>query len=172
MSDYDIQSYLLDRANIHDVITKMSLYLDLKRFTSLASDVFADKMQVDYSSLLGGEPYELTGEKQAVTWMEQLGGMDCWQHVTTSILIELPQPGKGVGIPKNAGALANCVARLERREARGGPEASNGGRYDLEVIRTNKSGNPWRISRLKADVVWFAGNMGVYEGVENKPAEG
>lgn len=80
---YDIQTYLLDRANIHDTVTKMTLFLDLKEWKKIGEEVFAEELLVDYTSLLGGEPYTVTGGKQAETWEFQLRALDGWQHVTT-----------------------------------------------------------------------------------------
>lgn len=83
MASYDIPTYLLDRANIHDTVTKMSLLLDLKKWAQIGEEVFAETLLVDYTSLLGGEPYTITGVKQAETWEHQLRALDAWQHVTT-----------------------------------------------------------------------------------------
>jgi hypothetical protein len=59
------------------------MYLDLSRVDDLKKEVFHKKVLVDYTSMLGGEPYEVSGEKQVDTWMKQLGGLDSWVHVTT-----------------------------------------------------------------------------------------
>ncbi|CAG8976656.1 hypothetical protein HYALB_00002172 [Hymenoscyphus albidus] len=58
---YNISTYLLDRANIHYTVTKMCLLLDLKKFSELATDVFDEQVRVDYTSLLGGELYTISG---------------------------------------------------------------------------------------------------------------
>ncbi|KAH8590327.1 SnoaL-like domain-containing protein [Bisporella sp. PMI_857] len=162
MAAYDIQNYLLDRANIHDTVTKMSLYLDMSRFDDLVSEVFAKDVRVDYTSMFGGK-----AQVQAVTdlvdwWKSTVVKLDSWQHVSTSILIELPQPGEGVEVPRNAGVVANCLVNLEKKAAKGDPRTSNGGRYILELSKTNVRGNPWRVSSLVTDFVWANGNWDVF----------
>lgn len=111
MADYDIQTYLLDRANIHDVVTKMVhirlflsltilllrgrircankqeqyLYPDMSKFSQVGKEVFAETVVVDYTAMFGGEPVEISGEDQARKWERQLGGLDAWQHVTSLV---------------------------------------------------------------------------------------
>jgi len=43
----------------------------------------------------------------------------------------------------------------------------------IEVTRTTPSstGNPWRISKLKADLVWDEGGFGVLGKVEPEPEQ-
>ncbi|EPE28079.1 NTF2-like protein [Glarea lozoyensis ATCC 20868] len=166
MTTYDIQNYLLDRANIHDTVTKMSMYLDMSRIEALKKEVFHTKVLVDYTSMFSGEPKLVNGEEQVDSWAKQISKMDSWQHVTTGILIELPQPGAGVDVPETATVLANCTVNLSRKGAKGDSDTRNGGRYHIELTRTNQAGNPWRISKLKADLVWAAGNWDVYSAMD------
>jgi hypothetical protein len=51
------------------------MFLDLKRFQDLGTEVFAEKMVVDYTPMFGGEPYETGGKEQAETWKKQVGGV-------------------------------------------------------------------------------------------------
>ena len=64
-------------------LRKQSMYLDLKRFEQIGTEVFAENMTVDYTSMFGGEPYQISGTMQAQTWKQQIEPLDSWQHVTT-----------------------------------------------------------------------------------------
>ncbi|KAF8854122.1 hypothetical protein BDZ45DRAFT_597591 [Acephala macrosclerotiorum] len=161
MALYDIQTYLLDRANIHDTITKMSLYADMSKYEELGKEVFNSKIIVDYTQLFGGQPDDMEGHALGMKWKDQISHLDAKHHVTTSILIDLPQPGDGVKVPDKAGFIANAIITLQRKDAKGGPETRNG----EKLVRTEGPGNPWRIRLLKVDFVWASGNWDVF----NKP---
>lgn len=161
MASYTSEDYLMDRANIHDLVTKMSLFLDLSRWSALETEVFAEVVLVDYTSMFGGEPKTFTGKEQVESWKGQIeaSGAKKWQHVSSSLLIDIPQPGESVEVPKKAGAIGNVVAILQREvEGSKAVEVSNGGRYDLNLVKTSATGNPWRINVLKADLVWLNGS--------------
>ncbi|KAH8657562.1 putative peroxisome biosynthesis protein PAS1, partial [Tricladium varicosporioides] len=78
-------NYLMDRANIHDLVTKMSLFLDLSRWSALETEVFAEVVLVDYTSMFGGEPKTFTGKEQVESWKGQIeaSGAKKWQHVSS-----------------------------------------------------------------------------------------
>lgn len=68
-------------------------------------------MEIDYKSVLGTEPYVVEGEKQVLMWrgmLEEVRG----QHVTTSLLIDLPLPSDGVQRPEVAGVIGNVLVTL------------------------------------------------------------
>ncbi|RDL40038.1 NTF2-like protein [Venustampulla echinocandica] len=140
----------------------------MKKYSQLAEEAFAEEVTIDYTSLFGGEPYQISGAKQVEMWREQMEGLDSWQHITTSVLIDLPQPGAASKTPQTAQVIANCIVNLKRASAKGDSEIRNGGRYEFEVVRTDNDGNPWRISMLKADLVWFSGNSDVMGGLGKK----
>ena len=48
----------------------------------VASDIFADQVFIDYTSMLGGEPYTISGPEQAKTWKEMSVNFDAIQHTT------------------------------------------------------------------------------------------
>ncbi|KAL1674276.1 hypothetical protein EV122DRAFT_293535 [Schizophyllum commune] len=158
---YDATQWLVDRANIHDVVVGMLLYTDTKRTEKVASDIFADQVFIDYTSMLGGEPYTILGPEQAKTWKEMSVNFDAIQHTTFSPLIDLGQPSNDREQPSTANVLVNTGATIVRKAAEGGPILQTGGRYEIELTRTANSVNPWRISKLKMDNVWLNGNPGV-----------
>ncbi|KAL1742151.1 hypothetical protein HDZ31DRAFT_43858 [Schizophyllum fasciatum] len=158
---YDATQWLVDRANIHDVVLGMLLYADTKQTERLGTDIFADEIFVDYTSMLGGEPYKISGQEQAKVWKDMQANFDAIQHTTFSPLIDLGQPSGDRDQPSTASVLVNTGATLVRKAAEGGPIMQSGGRYELGLTRTSSSGNPWRISKLKMVHVWLNGNPGV-----------
>ncbi|KAI1075026.1 hypothetical protein F5B20DRAFT_561532 [Whalleya microplaca] len=162
---YDIQTYLLDRANVHDTVTKNTLYYDIGSFEGLIKEVYAPQVVIDYTSLLGGQPVETTNSEWAKSLEPMMSSYDGTQHVVTGLLIELPQPVKGATRPDKCTVVANVNAHLYRKEAKGGPIMHNGGRYKLDLVRLpeleEKGENPWRVSKQVTTASWLDGNFDV-----------
>ncbi|PGG98246.1 hypothetical protein GX51_06894 [Blastomyces parvus] len=164
MASYQAVDYLLDRANIHDVISKMSYYVDTRQWDKLADEVFIPTdLTIDYSKCFGVEPTMTTAGEIAMHWKQLMDKVDAAQHVPSAILITLPQPGTETVEPQTALATCNVAVTLVKKDADGGPLVSNGGRYDIELKRVSSRdlgvGNPWRITKLVADLAWIEGNM-------------
>ncbi len=83
MAPYDIPQYLLDRANIHDTVTKVPIFYDTGNLARLASEVYAAEVEIDYTSILGGTPFTISSKE----WVERAGalldGFAATQHITT-----------------------------------------------------------------------------------------
>ncbi|OJD26760.1 hypothetical protein ACJ73_01849 [Blastomyces percursus] len=164
MSNYQAVDYLLNRANIHDVTTKMSYYVDTRQWDKLADEVFIPTdLIIDYSECFGIEPTKTAARETATNWKQVMDKVDATQHIPSSILITLPQPGTETVEPRTAFATCNVAVMLVKKGegAEGGPLVSKGGRYDLELKRVSSgnpgAGNPWRITKLVANLAWIEG---------------
>ncbi|SJL02525.1 uncharacterized protein ARMOST_05856 [Armillaria ostoyae] len=159
-TSYSAIDYLLDKANIHDTVTKGVLYIDLLRWDDLEREVFTDDIRVDYTSLFGGEVVNVKSKDQSNRGKACLKG---WRKRYSGLLIDLPQPGS-VPPPKKVRVYANYLVTLVPKD--GNQElVQNGGRYLIEVSRITPSdgGNPWRMSSIKADVIYFTSNKEFYD---------
>ncbi|KAI1384151.1 uncharacterized protein F4822DRAFT_62599 [Hypoxylon trugodes] len=169
MAEYDIQTYLLDRANVHDTVTRLCLNLDLRSNEGLVNDVYASQVVIDYTSMFGGKPLETTSEEWATSLKPSMNRFDGQQHIVTGLLIKLPQPAKGVARPDKCSVVANVTGHLVRKAARGGPIMHNGGRYVLDLVRLpeleQKGVNPWRISKQVTVLSWEDGSSDVMAAV-------
>ena len=58
------------------------LYVDTRQFDRVASEVLAAELLVDYTSLLGGEPYTISNTEQAKMWEGMLTKLHALQHGT------------------------------------------------------------------------------------------
>ncbi|KAK0243277.1 hypothetical protein EDD85DRAFT_947421 [Armillaria nabsnona] len=153
-TSYSAIDYLLDKANIHDTVTKVVLYINLLRWDDLEKEVFTDDIRVDYTSLFGGEVVDVKSKDQIEAWKAQR---------YSALLIDLPQPGS-VPPPKKVQVYANYVVTLVPKDGEQ-KLVQNGGRYLIEVSRITPldGGNPWRISSIKADVIYFTSNKEFYD---------
>ncbi|KAJ9132019.1 hypothetical protein NKR23_g11492 [Pleurostoma richardsiae] len=163
-SAYSVTDYLLDKANIHDTVTKMPWYYDVKSEDGLTDEVYAPEVVIDYSKILGAEPYRMTGREWASLVQKLIQGFDSTQHVYGPLIIELPQPGSAPR-PDKAKVLSQGNGHMVKKDARGGPLIQNGGRAIFELVRLPeleaKGQNPWRISYQTVIVAWEKGNWAV-----------
>ncbi|PGH17317.1 hypothetical protein AJ79_01201 [Helicocarpus griseus UAMH5409] len=77
MASYQVMDYLLDRANIHDVVTKMTEHFNTQQWDKLVDEVFAENFVTDLSAYFGTPVRHLTGKETAAHWkdvVEALGG--------------------------------------------------------------------------------------------------
>ena len=58
------------------------LYVDTRQYDKIANDVLAEEVFVDYTSLLGGEPYAISNMEQAKWWEGMLTKLHALQHGT------------------------------------------------------------------------------------------
>ncbi|KAI2616064.1 hypothetical protein GGR54DRAFT_248279 [Hypoxylon sp. NC1633] len=162
---YDVQTYLLDKANIETTVNRLTINVDLEEWDNLISQVYAPEVVIDFTSLSGGKPHVTTNEAWVKGLLRKMKGFDSAQHIVTNLVIELPQPIKGARRPNKCIVHAQVNGHMFRRAAKGGPMIHNGGRYVLELVRLpeleEKGENPWRVSKQAIFVVWDAGNTDV-----------
>ncbi|ETN43902.1 uncharacterized protein HMPREF1541_11033 [Cyphellophora europaea CBS 101466] len=165
MTPYNPTHYLLDRAQIHDTITKLYTLLDQHLWSRLASsEVFAPTFTVDYSSMFGGQPRETTPGQIVEQWRGMLEKWTGAVHALSGVLIEgLPLPSPlplgalqgaaraGMGDEVAGGDVEETVTQEEdvthakvssyvtvhivKKGAEGGEQTSNGGMGAFEVVK-------------------------------------
>ncbi len=144
---------LRDRLDVIEVCTRMCWHTDKREWDQLRTAVFADKVQVDYTSLNGGEPVELAVDELIGAWRGLLSGLTSTQHLLTNHLVDLHGD--------TAVATADFQATHRRPNALGGPHWTLGGHYRFTLHRT-RSG--WRIDGLTMTTDWAEGNRQIMEG--------
>ncbi|GKT91825.1 hypothetical protein Ct61P_09675 [Colletotrichum tofieldiae] len=161
---YDAQAYLLDRANIHDTITKLVSTLLLPsgptRLTraakvprlrhGVAHDPRVRSLRPRDRPRLRGllrrrRPDERKGPEWSRSVVDVLRPMTATQHLLAGVVANLPQPApppppgsapSGAPRPDSCRAVANVFASLVREGVRGGGGLmQNGGRYEFELVR-------------------------------------
>ncbi|PGH07230.1 hypothetical protein AJ79_06334 [Helicocarpus griseus UAMH5409] len=121
-------------------------------------------------------PQTTTAKDMTTMWKGQRATLDATQHVTTSLVIDLPQhlpqPGPEATVPQTASVSANVMATVVKEDAEGGSQFSDGRRYAIELKRVTddpRFANPWRISKLVATATWVAGNTKILPLKEKEP---
>ncbi|WP_225993290.1 nuclear transport factor 2 family protein [Actinomadura rudentiformis] len=135
-----------DRLAVVETCTRMAWHADQREWDLLAG-IFADSVTLDYTSLNGGEPAELSPEQIVAGWSATLGSFDATQHLITNHLVDVD------------GDTAVCTASFQatHRLANplGAPLWTLGGTYRFDLVRT---GSGWRISGVVMTATWADGN--------------
>jgi ketosteroid isomerase-like protein len=139
------------RLEIAQLTSSMGLLVDARDWPGLEG-LFTDPVEVDYTSLNGGEPQTLSRAELIGGWRAVLEHLDATQHLIAGHLIALD------------GDEATCAANVQGTHVlanhTGGPLWTVAGRYDFGLKRTDRG---WRISALTLTVQWATGNQRIME---------
>ena len=138
-----------ERTAIVDVTTRMAWLADRRDWDALAG-VFAEQVQLDYTSLTGGEPATLAAADIVAGWRRGLGGLDATQHLVSNHLVDIEGD--------RAVATAQFQATHVLANPHGDPVWTLGGRYRFGLVR---GGDGWRIDAVTMTVTWATGNQQV-----------
>jgi hypothetical protein len=147
---------LADRADVVDVCTRMAWLADRRDWAGLIA-VFDDEVELDYTSLGGGEPARLAPRQIVEAWASALGGLTATQHLVTNHLVTVHRPG-GAGDDDTAVCTAAFQATHLLANATGGPIWTLGGHYRYTLRRT---AGGWRITGVTMTADWATGNQHV-----------
>lgn len=144
-----ITTSIEDRQQVVDTCTRLGWYADRRDWQAL-TDVFDDRVRMDYTSLNGGEPATLPREQIVQGWSAVLGRLQATQHLIANHLVEL------------SGDTAVCTAAFQATHllpnAHGGPTWTLGGTYRFDMVRR---GDAWRIAGVTMTATWATGNQHV-----------
>ena len=146
----DIMQALKDKADIQETILKYATGLDRRDF-ALYRSIFADQVEIDFSSFSGAPPSTMSGDDWAAQVQQLLPGFDATQHVLTNFVINV----------QGDEAKANVYMQAEHFIANSDGDNSHtlGGYYDHKLRR---KGEGWEIHATTLTVTWSRGNRDVY----------
>jgi SnoaL-like domain len=102
-----------------------------------------DRVRLDYTSLQGGEPTELTPEQIVSGWQQTLGALDAHQHLVANHLVDV------------VGGRASATAAFQATHQFDGATWTLGGDYAFELRLTDSR---WRIESMTMTAVWQTGD--------------
>jgi 3-phenylpropionate/cinnamic acid dioxygenase small subunit len=154
---------LIDRAEISDCQLRYATGLDMRDWKCFRS-CFADEIEVDFSSIFGGDgPRKVTADRWTEAARRTIGGLKATQHMITNHVITVD------------GDKALCIAYVQAQHYLPNDQGDNtqtmGGYYTNHFIRTAQG---WRIKSCKLTLTWNKGNWGIFELARQrlKAAEG
>ncbi|KAL8772450.1 MAG: hypothetical protein Q9209_002401 [Squamulea sp. 1 TL-2023] len=154
---------LLDRVLIPETLVKMYYAFDTRRPDLLRTEVFADRINLDFTALFGGSTQNLSNDELVGFWMKLRDYTTKAQHNLTGILPLFPSSSSD-RVPVWANVLVYLRREIEGQELK---ETRCDATLDMEVVKVEGSGeNPWRVAALKANVVKEVGYVDFWADLE------
>lgn len=137
-----------DRCDIADRIGALAVHVDTRHWDQIL-DLFAPQVDVDYTSLFGGEPQSLARDQLVDGWRRLLPGFTRTTHVIGYPTIAVNGP--------SAHASASVVAWhfIKDPALNGNDLWLVGGCYEMTFEKVR---NRWRITKLTLARAWAEGN--------------
>jgi hypothetical protein len=137
-----------DYSEIQNLVAGLGVLVDHRDWPALKA-LFTPTVDVDYTSLFGGDPEQIHRDALIGTWEAFLPRFTSTEHLIGAPSIEL------------TGDLARARAPVVAWHFTGEPLKSSGkkwvvgGHYDIHCERTAEG---WRIASLKLEAVWQEGS--------------
>ena len=126
---------VLDRMGVIEVVNNVGFYADMHEWHKLRQ-CYADELELDYTSLVGGEPARLRADDLIAAWMSSLTQYQATQHMVTNHRVEI------------SGTRATCIAYVQASHwlpnDSGNPMWEVNGYYRYTLVR---DGSSWKITR-------------------------
>lgn len=132
-------------------VADLGLLVDAQDWDGLVA-LFSEAVEVDYTSLNGGEPATMPPAELVGGWRQLLEPLDATQHLIGNLSVALDDD--------RATCAGNVTATHVKANATGGPHWTVGGRYDLSLVNTPAG---WRITALTLTVRWASGNRAIMD---------
>ena len=137
----------IDEAVISTIIQSVATFADQSQFEELKS-LFADQIQVDYTSLFGGEIQTHTPESLMAAWASLLPGFDQTYHDLSNIQVDVNVE------------VAAATADVTASHYIDGFFWQVSGEYNYQFVRDNDA---WRIQAMTFQVSQEKGDRVVFE---------
>ena len=131
-----------DREEILDTVTRLFWFTDHHRWDELEG-LFADEVELDYTSLQGGEPETLPPADIVDGWKRTLGPLDAHQHLIADQIVSAE--GDGAELT----AASQAVHQFK------GETWTLGGDYRFLLTRADGG---WRVESMTMTAVWQTGD--------------
>lgn len=138
---------MLDKQEIQETILKYAWGID-SRSWDLFRSIFADELEMDFSSFSGTPAAKMTAEQWVEGCKALLPGFDATQHVLSNFMIDVD------------GETATAVVYMKAEHFIGDDFHTLGGHY---THRLKRHGIGWLIHETTLTVTWQRGNFDVYD---------
>ncbi len=142
----DLVRLLAARIEAQDALTRAFVCADRRDWDGLRA-VLGQQVVLDYTSLSGGDPAELSGDELLAAWRGALGGYEATQHLHGSFLIETLSLSE-------ARLRFYAIATHVLHAGHGDSTWTVAGHYDAVMHRDET----WRLTALTLHLDWSAGN--------------
>lgn len=137
-----------ERNDIAATVAALAVHVDAQRWDDLLS-LFAPEVEVDYTSLFGGDAEVLPRERLIERWRNFLPGFTQTCHLIGAPFIQMS------GETAKVSASVSAWHFLKGHQLQGKDYWLVGGCYEIECRKMDAK---WRISELKLARAWVKGN--------------
>ena len=137
-----------DHAQIANVIAALGVHVDARQWDKLLA-LFAPEVQLDYTSLFGGEQQSMTRAQLINSWLQLIPGFTHTTHLIAAPLISVA----GDAAQASASVVAWHVIREPAMQA--ASQWVVRGCYEMNL---NKGDHSWVITSLRLARAWTDGN--------------
>lgn len=145
--DNKVLQQILDRLEIIDTVNRIGLMADLRDWQA-CQNCFSERVNVDYTSLVGGQPATLAAKDLVESWRKNLSPLKATQHMISNHAVTLN------------GNTATCISHFQAHHLlpneHGAPIWTLGGVYHHELERTSDS---WKVRKMKMTAKYAEGNQ-------------
>lgn len=142
-------------------VTSIFTAADTRDWDGLRSRL-ADRVRLDWTSLNGGDPADLTGEQVTEAWRGLLSAFDATHHQLGSFLVDRINAEQARLRFYGTATHTLAVPGQEGRWVLGG-------RYHATLRR---GGDGWRVTALTLTVVWGEGNRNLLAIAADRASDG
>lgn len=146
----------MEKEMIMETVNKLFIAVDSRDWDSV-ENIFDKSVSLDYTSMAGGDPAELTPDQIISSWKETLPGFDSTHHQLGNYIITIE------GTDANVFCYGTATHYLEN-------SSENNlwvvvGSYELSLIFKNDF---WRINKMKFNLKYIDGNNELPEMAQAK----
>lgn len=138
---------ILNKFSVLETISKFAYFADHHEWDNLRK-LFTNQINIDYTSLAGGEPANLDAEALIKNWEPALSKYKMTQHIITNHIIEL-----------QGESAATCKAYFqavhENPNNFGDHKWTLGGEYIFSLLKVDED---WKIGGITMTAKWGSGN--------------
>jgi ketosteroid isomerase-like protein len=133
---------------IVEVVNKLFIYTDAQNWDGLQSEVFADSVRMDMTSVGAPQAQMMAAEAICAMWEQGFEGLDAIHHQAGNYVVTI----KGT----EASVFAYAIASHYKAAAKNGSVREFIGSYDLAL---RKSARGWRLNKFTYNLKYMDGNL-------------
>ena len=137
-----------EREQIVEVLNRLFYYTDHQQWDDLKSEVLANEITMDVTSLGVPEVEKLSAQQVCDNWTAGFQGIDAIHHQPGNYIIDIDGD--------SAYAKAYAIASHYKKDAVNGQIREFVGSYDFHLT---KGENGWRLDAFKFNLKYMAGNL-------------
>jgi hypothetical protein len=136
------------KLEITELVNKLFMYTDERRWNDLLKEVFTTELWFDMSSMGAGEAGTISAKDLCTMWDKGFEGLDAIHHQSGQYLISIEE--------EEADIFAYATATHYKKAATKGHIRTFVGSYNLEAVRTPQG---WRLDLFRYNLKYADGNV-------------